>query len=357
MSKDILVTLSFWVSSIVAAVAVTLMMPSSIAQPVIFLLSIWLITGFTVVRENERAVKILLGWPYAIAESGLTWVPYFSHNIRRYETGVVELDGFKRAGIITKKGRVAGEDRVYGPANIGADISFRFRWPQADADLIQCVKMLPDPKDKPALTDIFEEQVLDDVRNVGGRKVWVELARDRKVFAQDVSNSLREKATDATGNPTEGNLIVDSRIVEPTVAIAHLDIPENLIAALTVEEEASLRKTGVIISAEAEGEKRRIEGAGTANARRLLLDAIGNDPMDIRKQALLSLEAMAQGTATTIFPIPTDIMQALSGVLSDENVRGASPAALMKMFRLLPKHQKEKILAWVQEELKPKGGV
>jgi murein DD-endopeptidase MepM/ murein hydrolase activator NlpD len=110
----------------------------------------------------------------------------------------VELNFTKLAGIVTRGGAVPGEDRKFGPANIGANVSFRFRYPR---DLNAAVKFLPPPpKNKndleamAALTSLFEEVVLDDVRNIGGQRIWVQLARDRKGFAEAINHSLREVA-------------------------------------------------------------------------------------------------------------------------------------------------------------------
>jgi hypothetical protein len=272
-----------------------------------------------------------------------------------YPTGPVELNFTKLAGIVTRGGAVPGEDRKFGPANIGANVSFRFRYPR---DLNAAVKFLPPPpKNKndleamAALTSLFEEVVLDDVRNIGGQRIWVQLARDRKGFAEAINHSLREVAKDASGNPVEGNIIIDSQIQQPTVAIDHLEIPKELLASLTAEEIAQLEKTATITRAEGEKRKRQLEGEGTADAKSKLLDAIRAQPENLRIQSLLTLEQMAQGNATTIFPIPTDIMNTLSDVFGKE--KGHTPEQLIRM---LTPSQREAALKLLTEALKPQAG-
>lgn len=321
--------------------------------PALGTFAVWFLLGFQVVKENERGIKVILGYPYQTVESGPRWLPFLLGKMLHYGTGIVELNFTKPAGIITKRGKIAGENRDFGPANIGASVSFRFRWPE---DLVKAVKLLPPPprnKDdeegKAALTSIFEEVVLDDVRNVGGKKVWFELARDRKTFAREINQSLSE-VIDANGHPVEGNIIIDSGIQQPTVAIDHLEIPPELLASLTAEEIAQLEKAATITRAEGEKRKRQLEGEGTADAKSKLLDAIRAQPENLRIQSLLTLEQMAQGQATTIFPIPTDIMNTLSGIFGKE--KDLNPEQLMRM--LTPK-QREDLLKLLTQALKPQG--
>ena len=317
-----------------------------IVLPLLTIIGVWFVLGLQVVRENERGLKVFLGRPYQTVESGLRWVPFILGKMLHYPTGVVELNFDKPAGIITKRGKIEGESREFGPANIGANVSFRFRWP---ADLTKAVKLLPPPEDHAAITSLFEEVVLDDVRNVGGKRIWVELARNRKDFAAAINDSLKE-TVDANGRQISGNIILDSEIQQPTVAIDHLEVPPELLASLTAEEIAQLERSATVIRAEGEKRKRQLEGEGLADAKSKLLDAIRAQPDNLRIQSLLTLEQMAQGSATTIFPIPTDIMNTLSGIFGKE--KGLSPEDMMRM--LTPK-QRADLLNLLTEALKPQG--
>jgi len=311
---------------------------------------IWYVLGFQIIRENERGVRVILGDPQSVVNSGLRWVPFLFGKFLRYPTGIVELN-FKRAGIISRKGKLPPdpeghqEDRVFGTANIGVDTSFRFRWPHLDKDLLTCVKLLPNPQDIAELTSIFEEPILDHVRNAGGKKIWVELARDRRGFAEEVRKSFLEhieSAHDADTSNT-GNIITDSHIEDPVVAIAHMDVPQALLDSLTAEEIAQQEKSAVIIKAEAEKQKLVLEGQGKANARKTFIDAVGTHSQGMQVQSLLTLEAMAQGQATTIFPIPTDLMNQLSSVFGKPI--GLDPKDLMQMLSPTQKQELAKLLA------------
>lgn len=346
------------VVKIIVAIAIaglaTLLLAWSIAIWIVAIAA-WYVLGYWIIRENERAVRVILGDPDGVVLSGLRWAPFLIGKFLRYTTGIVELN-FKRAGIITRKGKLPAspdgtqEDRVFGIANIGADVSFRFCWPPNDDDLIKCVRLLPSPQDVPALTSIFEEPILDHVRNAGGKKIWVELARDRKGFAEEVRTSFLQVIASAqnTDTTTSGNIIADSKIEDPIVAIAHIEIPEVLLASLTAEEVAQQEKAAVIIKAQAEKEKATLEGQGIAAAKKALIDAIG--PQGIPVQALLTLETMAQGQATTIFPIPTDLMNTLGNIFGTP--AGLDPKTFLKALTPV---QKQELMQLLTTALHPGG--
>lgn len=346
--------LMFVIAAIAIAIASWLWIREDVAIWV-EVVALWYVLGFEIIRENERAVMVLLGDPLYVVKSGLRWRAFLLGKFLRYPTGVIELN-FKRAGIITRKGTLPAnadgnqESRVFGSANVGADTSFRFRWPRESSDLINCVKLLPSPNDTPALISIFEEPVLDHVRNAGGKKIWVELARDRKGFAEEVRKNFIEYVASAhdSDKTDTGNIIVDSKIEDPIVAIAHLEIPPELLNSLTAEEIAQQEKSASIIRAEGEKQKVILEGEGKAKAREIFIQAIGNQPEGIRIQSLLTLEAMAQGNATTIFPIPTNLMDQLSDVFGKS--KGLDPKQLLNA---LDQKQKQELLQMLTQALAP----
>lgn len=347
-------SLLYIIAAIVIAVASLSLIRGDVAIWV-GVVTLWYVLGFQIIRENERGVMVLLGDPLNVVNSGLRWAPFLIGKFLRYPTGIVELN-FKRAGIITRKGKLPAntdgsqEDRVFGTANVGADTSFRFRWPHKSEDLINCVKLLPSPDNTSALISIFEEPILDHVRNAGGKKVWVELARDRKGFAEEVRKSFLEHVQSAhdSDKADTGNIIVDSKIEDPIVAIAHLEIPPELLNSLTAEEIAQQEKSADIIRAEGEKQKLVLEGKGKAEARELFIQAIGKQPEGIRIQSLLTLEAMAQGNATTIFPIPTNLMDQLSDVFGKS--KGLDPKQFLNM---LDRKQKQELLQMLTQALAP----
>lgn len=303
---------------------------------VLLVIMVWALLGFIIIREDERGVKIFFGDPYSVVESGLRWIAWPFVKISRYSTGVVELGSkktsdpknenleFRRARIFTKKGKSldASDPEEYGPANVGADVSFRFFWPKNKDRLINVVKILPSPDDFEALTDIFEETVLEHVRTVGSQRTWTDLARDRAGFAKDIMESI-------DSNNLKG--IIDD-VENPVVVIDHLEIPEELLNSIQKQEVARLKKAATIIDAEAEsrrlaleGEgnkaKKEKEGEGDAYARQKLFEAIGNEPENIRKETLLTLREMAKGTSNTIF-FPTRVGEILEDVFGGKKFAG-----------------------------------
>lgn len=339
---------TFLIGALTAALAAHFFLPGSESLPLILMITAWLLLGLGVIKENERGVKILLGKPYAVIESGLYWAPFLLAKINRYTTQIVELN-FDRAGVFTKSGKIAGEHREYGPANVGIDISFRFRWPTDRDQLIEAVKVLPDPENKAALTSVFEEPILDAVRNIGGEKIWIELTRKRMHFGKSVLDSIMAVAAD--GSVHEGNLIKLSHITDLTVAVAHVEVPTQLLESLTAQEIASLQKAATIITAEGEKRKRELEGEGAAEAKKRLLEAIGGEDRYIEIQKLLSLEAMAQGPATTIFPIASNLTESLGNILSHS--RGMPPQELLNA---LTAEQRQQLITLLQNQLNPRQG-
>ncbi len=341
--------------AVLASIVAMAFFPLSISIWVL-VVTVWYIFGFQIIRENERGVQVILGKPTSVVSSGLNWTPFLIGKFLRYPTGIVELN-FKRAGIISRKGKLPPdadgnqEDRIFGTANIGVDTSFRFKWPHLDRDLITCVKLLPSPQDTDALINIFEEPILDHVRNAGGKKIWVELARDRRGFAEEVRKSFLEHIESAHNTDTSntGNIITDSHIEDPVVAIAHIDVPEILLQSLTAEEIAQQEKSATVIRAQGEKEKTVLEGQGKATARKNFIKAIGETSDGVRIQSLLTLEAMAQGHATTIFPIPTNLLDQLSDIFG-------KPAGLdlPKLIKGLNPKQKQELMQILAEALKQK---
>lgn len=346
--------------ALVIAGLLSLILPWSISIWIVVVV-LWYVLGYQIIRENERGVMVLLGDPKYVVESGPQWAPFLLGKFLRYPTGIVELDvtekETRRAGIVTRKGKLPKsadgteqEARVFGTANVGVDVSFRFRWPNKNEDLLKCVKLLPSPQDIPALIDIFQEPILDHVRTAGGKKIWVELARDRKGFADEVNKSFKETVVPVTNDNTSqtGNIVIDSKIEDPTVSIAHIEIPKALLDSLTVEEIAQQEKSATVIKAQGESEKTVLEGQGKATARKAFLKAIGEEPEGIRIQSLLTLEAMAQGQSTTIFPIPTNLMDQLSDMFGKP--KGIDPKQLVQG---LDQKQKQDLMQLLTKVLAP----
>ena len=276
---------------------------SATAYSLLALVVVWGILGLGITRENERVVKIRLGRPYGVAGSGVFWIPFLFAWVRRYTTKVVELQFARRdkngeIQLDTEKrpipagGFVTARDNKVGPLNIGVTLSFRFNWPADETKLKRCVELLPDPSDKGALVDIFQEIVLDEARSVGCKMSYIAIMSDRIGFAKMIKQSMTEDVE-------AGRLLVDTGLdVSARVIIDHIDIPKEALDALDDEEAQRLKAEGIRREAEGKKDKLRLEGEGHAAAYKAISDA---GPEAVELEGMRTLREMAQGSANTMF--------------------------------------------------------
>jgi regulator of protease activity HflC (stomatin/prohibitin superfamily) len=236
-----------------------------------------------------------MGKPVRVKQSGLRHIWWPFEWLSFFPTTIQELN-FRSAGIITTGGKYNKAE--YGQALVVVNTAMYFRWPTTDAELIAALQALG-TVDLEEIADRFEESVLDTVRTVGGGKTWGEIAQERKHFAQEVRDCLGDEPED----PIKITCLPDIRI-----AIKHVELPKDLMDSLTKPEIARLEKKATITRAEGDKQATILNGEGLANARKKLFAAIGKEPEDIQKEILLRLSEMAQGPATTIFPISTKIL-------------------------------------------------
>ena len=282
---------------------------------------VWALLGIGLARENEQVAKILLGRPYGIAKSGLYWIPFGIAWVRTYTTRVVELTFAQRdenwkimvdekgrrvpaGGFITAPGKSGSgaEERTFGPINMGVSLSFRFNWPKDADELIQCVTLLPNPDDIRALTDLFQEIVMDETRSVGCTMSYIGIMSDRAGFATKISESVNKGES--------SKLLVETGLqATARVVIDHIDIPQETLDAIDDEEAERLRAQGVRRKAEGERDKLKLEGEGQAAAI-AALKAQGQEAVQF--ESLRTLREMAKGTSNTIF-FPLEAIQKLFG--------------------------------------------
>lgn len=286
----------------------------------VVLVAVWGILGFGIARENERVVKIFLGRPYAVAESGPFWIPFLFAWTRRYTTKLFELTFAQRdaegkikrdeqgrsvpaGGFVTAAGKTGtGADALnIGPITVGVTISFRFYWPQDEQLLFQCVKRLPAPDDESALRSIFQEPIMDETRSAGCKMTYIALMSERASFASQITDSVKQ------GKASQ--LLVDTGL-EPSahVVIDHIDIPPATITAINDEEASRLKARGAVRTAEGERQRLKLEGEGRGQGIKALKDEGGDDALQY--ESLRTLREMATGTSNTIF-VPLDGLKSL----------------------------------------------
>lgn len=328
------------VFAIILVLCAYVFLPWGISAPICALIVAALVLGYGIVNTNERAVKRAFGYPYATCESGLRWrIPLLGCELWRYTTNEVELE-LKSAGIFTLPGKARGDNKKHGPISMGVETSFYFEWPEGD-ELIKSARILPNPENHDALLDLFDEAVRDKVRNIGGKEVWTDITRDREKFSNDILVGL------LSPNSAVGILINKSGIKNHRLAIKHLEIPPDVLVALTAEERALLEREGELIHADTDKLTTIKRGQGLAEAKRILLTEIGRTPENLHAQALLSLIEMAQGPATTVF-LPTSLLDILGDVLGKKS----GDINVESMWNALAPAQKAKLL----ELVSPRGG-
>jgi regulator of protease activity HflC (stomatin/prohibitin superfamily) len=322
-----------------------------IGKPLSLIVLVWFFLGFRIIGTKERWVIKMFDDPYMPAESGLRWLPFLISNASPFPTTPVQLDFPEKVLVITKPGKI--DDQQYGTMTLEGTISFMFRYPVGDA-LLKAAKILPDPKNQAAFIDYFQEPVFEEVRTIGGDFVYVDLLRRKGDFAEQVTAALTAK---------EGvikTLMDEAGIVGAQVLIKKMDPPPAIMAALPAEEDARLKGRATRVAADAEadreralgkgrGDAKRSEGEGVRDAQTMLYDMIRKHPENMKIRALFTLSEMAQGPATTIFPIPTNLMDDLKGVMGKSTPVGE----MEKVWDTLPKALKDQLMREVVKTLKP----
>lgn len=313
----------------------------------------WYFVSFNIVDQNENGIAIIAGSPLYQTDSGLTWVPAFIGRVYRFPKQLVELELPTPAGIVTKAGVPNGETDKVERTTVSTTVSFRFFYPDTTSALIRAAATLPDPRNLPALITLFEEEVLNLVRTAGGELTWVDLATKRHEFSADVNRRMQDIITN-----NANHLLTTSGIRNPSIAIKHLEFPPELKDALSKPEIARLLKIATITNAEGEKAATKLRGEGVADARRSLYDAIGTDTL---KEALFTLREMAQGPATTIFPIPTNLLDALSGILNSPRPNANQGIPIAEIIGAvqglrMPDAQKQLLMTQILRLLQPQQG-
>jgi hypothetical protein len=120
--------------------------------------------------------------------------------------------------------------------------------------------------------------------------------------------------------------------------------------AISAPETARLNAKSIKLMAEAEGYKKRVEGAGAADARKAMIDVIKDHP-DL--EFLYDLREMAQGSSNTIlYQIPGAFENRINSILGDNTKIGD----LLKMLSAEDRKTIEVLILESIEGLKKKGG-
>lgn len=272
----------------------------------------WLSKAANIIREDEKAESIFLGKIIKMIGSGLTLTVYPFETLRRYPTGVQQLE-MATAGIQTKREILEiknGAGKVLEKITISEIILpvtpiFNFQWPWTHEDLVTAIRNAPRPDNLKELINRIEEALLDIVRTAGGQKNYLWLQQNRVPFAEEVTALLKQHK-DLAG------MINLFRLKNVTVSFKHIDLPAAIKAAQ--EAEAASRHTGTA-QRTVEREKRIGIGEGDRYIREALASMLTDKrfrSIGLNLEAMITLREMARDGKTTYALVP----QAVYGVLS-----------------------------------------
>lgn len=283
--------------------------------------------------KKERSISEFQERLDNVYESGpaLVLKPFWSlPQDLRYPTGVLQLEFETSAGAVTAAGKYKdpgehGKEEDYESTVLGIKPVLYYMWPVKRNDLLVAVKNAPAPNDIAGLKDLFEEDILDVVRTIGGGKVWKDIMQNRLAFRDGATELLRNRI----------DYIINLTRLKPlALVIKHADIAQKLKDEITSKEIARYEGGAMRIK---EREKRIGIAEGEAEIRNAIM-AIHIKPeyqkiaMDIERN--ITIRQSAGEGKTTYLAFPSEIYSALGsfGGKSPAETMGVSQAVLDKMI-------------------------
>ncbi|MDN5752335.1 MAG: slipin family protein [Nitrosospira sp.] len=243
----------------------------------VLILIIVLLSAFRILREYERGVVFLLGRFYKIKGPGLIIIIPGIQKMVRVDLRTVVMD--------VPSQDVISRDNV--SVKVNAVVYFRVVDPQRA--IIQVENFL-------AATSQFAQTTL---RSVLGKHELDEMLAKRERLNMDIQKVL-DIQTDAWG------------VKVSNVEIKHVDIDESMIRAIARQAEAERERRAKVIHAEGELQA----SDKLMQAAQILSQQAG--AMQLRYLQTLTNIASDKSN-TVIFPIPMDLVSALTDVIKNRN--------------------------------------
>ncbi|MDN5935105.1 MAG: slipin family protein [Nitrosospira sp.] len=243
----------------------------------VLILIIVLLSAFRILREYERGVVFLLGRFYKIKGPGLIIIIPGIQKMVRVDLRTVVMD--------VPSQDVISRDNV--SVKVNAVVYFRVVDPQRA--IIQVENFL-------AATSQFAQTTL---RSVLGKHELDEMLAERERLNMDIQKVL-DIQTDAWG------------VKVSNVEIKHVDIDESMIRAIARQAEAERERRAKVIHAEGELQA----SDKLMQAAQILSQQAG--AMQLRYLQTLTNIASDKSN-TVIFPIPMDLVSALTDVIKNRN--------------------------------------
>jgi len=237
--------------------------------PVVFLLLALAASSIKILREYERGVVFLLGRFWKVKGPGLVIIIPVIQQIVRVDLRVVVMD--------VPSQDVISKDNV--SVKVNAVVYFRVMDPQKAIIQVEDFLMATSQLAQTTLRAVLGKHDLD------------EMLAERESLNLDVQKIL-DSQTDAWG------------IKVANVEIKHVDLNESMVRAIARQAEAERERRAKVIHAE--GEKQAavslIEAA----------EMLSREPAAMQLRYLQTLTQVAnERTSTIVFPVPSEILQAL----------------------------------------------
>jgi regulator of protease activity HflC (stomatin/prohibitin superfamily) len=233
--------------------------------PVLFLL--FLLSGFRVLREYERAVVFRLGRLQGARGPGIVYIVPVLEKAIRIDMRTITMD-IPAQDVITK-------DNV--SVKVNAVLYFRVIEPSRAVVEVENFLFATSQLAQTTLRSVCGEAELDEL-----------LAEREKVNTH--LQAIIDQHTDPWG----------IKVVQ--VALKHIDLAEEMRRAMARQAEAERERRGKVIAAD-----------GEFQAAQRLADAaaiMGKEPITVQLRYLQTLVEIASGNnSTTIFPIPIDLLK------------------------------------------------
>jgi regulator of protease activity HflC (stomatin/prohibitin superfamily) len=234
------------------------------------LLAIFLLSGFKVLREYERAVVFRLGRLQGARGPGIVYIVPLLEKAIRIDMRTITMD-IPAQDVITK-------DNV--SVKVNAVLYFRVIDPSRAVVEVENFLFATSQLAQTTLRSVCGEAELDEL-----------LAEREKVNTH--LQAIIDQHTDPWG----------IKVVQ--VALKHIDLAEEMRRAMARQAEAERERRAKVIAA---------EGEYQASARLAEAAAIiGREPAALQLRYLQTLAEIAtENNSTTIFPVPIDIMYAIT---------------------------------------------
>lgn len=234
----------------------------------------WVLLRPQILHEYERGVVYVLGRFSRVKGPGLLLVP-LHRSIVKVDLRVITMD--------VPEQNVISQDNV--SVNVNAVVYYRVVDPQMAINNVEDFHKATSELGQTTLRSVLGKHSLD------------EMLSEREKLNNDIQQILDEH-TDKWG------------IEIGNVEIKHVDIDDSMVRAIAQQAEAERSRRAKVIHAEGElqAAKNLVKAA----------EQMGKDARSMQLRYLQTLSDISQENAKTIvFPVPMDILEQLTGAMSD----------------------------------------